>query len=69
MREWDHLLASDRATVVVSAMWDICGRDKKVKLEMNDSVRDSGYWYLGTSRLNDSYADGPRASGAVHFKF
>lgn len=40
MREWDHLLASDRATVVVSAMWDICGRDKKVKLEMNDRRKE-----------------------------
>lgn len=41
MCDCGHLLASDRAKLVVSAM---CGRDKKVKLEMNDSVRDSGYW-------------------------
>lgn len=40
MRECDHLLASDRATVVVSAMWDIGGRDKKVKLEMNDRRKE-----------------------------
>lgn len=38
-------------------MWDICGRDKKVKLEMNDRRKEercvSGTLYLGTSRLND----------------
>lgn len=52
--------------MVVRAMWDIGGRDKKVKLELNDRVR-----ILVCTRAAGLilFADGPRASGAVHFKF